>query len=88
MMKSVVRCRRNFSATNLASLGIANFEHSWEQMHNLDNVDQMRLYFLENVNLLINNYCPETKTKVRLNQRVNVTTKLAYLSAEKSKAYK
>ena len=86
--KSVIRSRRNVSAPNLAKLSSSLSQVPWEEMDTLDDVDLMRDYFSNVVESLVNLHCPVIKIKVRENPKINVSSKLAALSIEKSRVFK
>ena len=83
-----VRKRRVVTAGTLLSLGICLAVFDWKLLYDANGIDAKVDYFNHSINEVIDKYCPEKSTGVRLNGKFYVSAKCTELSNEKNKEYR
>ena len=82
------RTRRHVTTGSLLTLGVCLATYDWRSMYDAKGVDLKVDIFDNAMDEVVNLYCPEVTSCVRLNDKFYVSARLAELSEEKSKEYK
>ena len=84
LSRYAVRSRRLLTASTLMKLSLCLTTLDWTAMYDAEGIDNKVDIFNFTLKQAVNDFCPQTTTRVRLNEKFYVSAKLAELSKEKN----